>query len=181
MSGAVELARIDLPDEAAIRAWCDPLATVKTQPYGLWRAYQPNVAVVGWDLGYTFGQIAEYWVTRRDHSYLIYPYGWGKPRDRGRYTGTSPHRPPLMMRPRAKGWQVWWGKPKSGPPGQLRQVGKRQALCRQLHRPPVCQLRPRLLATGLPLATRSDDGSRKSSCCYRLRNSSGSEMVRRDP
>jgi hypothetical protein len=118
MSGSVELARIDLPDEKAIRDWCDPLGTVKTHPYGLWRAYQPNVAIVGWDLGYTFGQIAEYWSTCRDKSYSLWPYGWGKPLSRSRYTGTSPHRPPLRMRPRDKGWQVWWGKPKAGPPGR---------------------------------------------------------------
>jgi hypothetical protein len=119
MSGSVELARIDLPDEKAIRDWCDPQATIKTQPYGLWRAYQPNVAIVGWDLGYTFGQIAEYWQPTRDKAYRIFPYGWGKPSKSGRtYGATSPHRPPLMMRPRQKGWQVWWGKPRSGPPGR---------------------------------------------------------------
>lgn len=103
-----------------LRMWCRPDASVKTEPYGLWRAYQPNVAIVGYNLGYQLGQLAEYWQHTRDGRYRIWPYGWGKPRTTPKgqsYGSISPHRPPLLLRPRAKGWHVQFAPPKSGPPG----------------------------------------------------------------
>lgn len=115
-SGGVQLALIDFTHPGH---WCDPLGTVKTHPYGLWRAYQPNCAIVGYDLGYQIGQLAEFWQTTRDGAFRIFPYGWGKESKSGKTIGAiSPHRPPILMRPRTKGWHIQFANPKSGAPNQ---------------------------------------------------------------
>ena len=90
----------------------DPRATREATPW----AFVPNAynrgagPVVGADHGRTVGLVAEHVERRKGRnvgSWQVWPPGWGTPRpEHGDIGRVSPHRPPLWVSSRRKGWSV---------------------------------------------------------------------------
>ena len=95
-----------------LREFFDPRATREATPW----AFVPNAynrgagPVVGADHGRTVGLVAEHVEPRKGRSvgsWQVWPPGWGTPRpEHGDIGRVSPHRPPLYVSSRRKGWSV---------------------------------------------------------------------------
>lgn len=104
--------------------FCDPKATVASSPWAFApRVYTGRGIVVGIELGRIFGLMAAHCIARRGRNadgWEVWLPGWGFARPTG-VRRSSPHRPPLWVRPRRVGWRVQFapcGSDKGVPAGK---------------------------------------------------------------
>ncbi len=121
-----------LPTITGPRPWAlSTLAEFYEPNSGLFarRTYTGAGWCIGAELGRTFGLPAEHCGPRMEpngRTWELWPPGWGREHEHGRWKKRSPHRPPLWVTARRVGWKVEFapcGTDRQGQPAGKRMAG----------------------------------------------------------